>query len=285
MEQDIHDLGLRLLQASEPAEPFLLTPDWWQQRVLDWATSDPRFRVKLLRFVDVLPSLRSGAAVGDHVRQYFRGDAPPLVHVGSALAGEAIFRPVLSRVVREGVYAMAHRFIAGESPEEALPRLRQLAKDGTACTVDLLGEATLSENEAAAYLDRYSRLIEALARDAPVPEGGIWQGVPAVNISIKLTALYSQFEPAAPEEVSAAILERLRPLLRLARARRAFVNVDMEQNRYRDGVHAAFANALLDPEFRDFTDVGIVVQAYLKDAPDDIARLRRLAERDRKSVV
>lgn len=262
---------------AEHREPLSLSPEWWQERVLDWATSDPDFRVKLLRFVDVLPALRSGRAVADHIRQYFRGPAPSMVHVGSGLAGQPVFRPVLSRIVRQGVYAMARRFIAGDSPQEAVPRLRELASQGIAYSVDLLGEATLSEAEADVYLKRYQELIETLETNAPGPRGGTWEGVPAVNISVKLTALYSQFEPAAPEHVSREVRQRLGPLLRLARDKGAFVNVDMEQYRFKDAVHQVFADMLLDPEFRQLSDAGIVVQAYLKDAEEDVERLRELA--------
>jgi RHH-type proline utilization regulon transcriptional repressor/proline dehydrogenase/delta 1-pyrroline-5-carboxylate dehydrogenase len=278
MEEEIRELGLRLLAAVEKREPLTFSPEWWQERLLDWATGDPEFRVKLLRFVDVLPTLRDARAVADHIRQYFRGPAPAIVQVGSGLAAQPVFRPVVSRIVRQSVYSMAHRFIAGEKPAAAVPRLLDLARDGVAYTVDLLGEATLSEAEADVYLQRYSELIEVLAREAPGPIGGRWQEVPRVNISIKLSALYSQFQPAAPEEVSEAVRERLRPLLRLAREDGAFVNVDMEQHRFKDLVHRTFADALREPEFRDFSDVGIVVQAYLKDAEADIERLRRLAE-------
>lgn len=278
IETRIQQRGRQLLAASKEREPFLLTPDWWQERMLGWATSDPEFRVKLLRFVDVLPALRSAKAVADHVRLYFREDSPALIEVGSELAGQALFRPVVSRIVREGVYTMARRFIAGETPHDAVPRLKELSKDGTAYTVDLLGEATLSEAEADTYGRRYAELIEELASQAPGPSDGVWQGVPRVNLSIKLSALCSQFEVAAPEHVCDIVAGRLRPLLRLARERGAFVNVDMEQYRYKDLVHYCFGSILSEPEFRDFTDVGIVVQAYLKDGEADIARLRRLAE-------
>ncbi|HXH22297.1 MAG TPA: proline dehydrogenase family protein [Dehalococcoidia bacterium] len=279
MESEIQALGRRLLEAARHREPLTLSPEWWQERVLNWATSDPDFRVKLLRFVDVLPALRSGRAVADHIRQYFRGPAPTLVHVGSELASAPVFRPVVSQIVRRGVYAMAHRFIAGETPDAAVPRLRELAADGVGYTVDLLGEATLSEAEADVYLQRYSELIEALSAKAPGPDGGVWQGVPRVNISVKLTALYSQFEPAAPDHVSKETRERLRPLMRRAREADAFINVDMEQYRFKDAVHRVFADMLLEPEFAEFTGAGIVVQAYLKDALADLERLRRLAER------
>jgi RHH-type proline utilization regulon transcriptional repressor/proline dehydrogenase/delta 1-pyrroline-5-carboxylate dehydrogenase len=280
LEAEIQASGRALLEAAEEHPPLTLSPEWWQQRILAWATQDPEFRVKLLRFVDVLPTLRTSAAIADHVRQYFRGPTPTIVRAGSGLASAGVFRPVLSRVVRQSVFSMAQRFIAGETPAEALPKLRELASAGIACTVDLLGEATLSEVEAEDYLRRYSELLETLSArlERPAAKDGRWEGVPAVNISIKLTALYSQFEPAAPGEVSAKTRERLRPLFRLARERGAFINIDMEQFRYKDLVHRIFRDLLLEPEFRDFAEVGVVVQAYLRDARDDIAGLRRLAE-------
>src|SRR3954467_10266342 len=104
IEPEIQALARRLLTAAAHREPLTLSPEWWQERLLGWATGDPDFRVKLLRFVDVLPSLRTAAAVGDHIRQYFRGDAPAIVHLGSELAAAPVFRPVVSRIVRESVY-------------------------------------------------------------------------------------------------------------------------------------------------------------------------------------
>ena len=53
----------------------------------------------------------------------------------------------------------------------------------------------------------------------------------------------------------------------------------MEQYRYKDLVHRTFADAVLDAEFRDYPHLGIVVQAYLRDAHDDVGRLRDLAAR------
>ncbi len=279
MEQEIQSLAGQLLTATREREPVTLSPAWWQDRLLAWATGDPEFRVKLLRFVDVLPSLRTGAAVADHLRQYFRAESPPLIQLGAQLATPAMFRPVVSSVVRQGVFAMAHRFIAGETPEQAVPRLRALSEEGVGYTVDLLGEATLSEREADVYFERYTQLIQILARDCPGPQTGAWRGVPPVNVSIKLSALYSHFEPAAPDFVSRGVCSRLIPLLRLAKEHSAFINVDMEQYVLRDLVQGAFADALMEPELRDSPDVGIVVQAYTKSAKESIQFLRDLAQR------
>jgi RHH-type proline utilization regulon transcriptional repressor/proline dehydrogenase/delta 1-pyrroline-5-carboxylate dehydrogenase len=281
LENDIAEFERRLTGAVNGHPPITLTPAWWQERLLDWATTDPDFRVKLLRFVDVLPALRSAGAVADHVKQYFRDGSPGLIHAASELASQPVFRPILSRVVRSGVYAMAERFIAGANPAEAVPALRDLAREGTAWTVDLLGEETLSDAEAELFLQRYLELISTLADSSGEisPHGERWSGVPPVNISIKLSALVPHLEPAAPEWVSEIARSRLRPLLRLARERNAFVNFDMEQYRYKDLVHRTFADLLTEPEFASFEDVGIVVQAYLRDALDDVARLCALAER------
>jgi len=278
-ERSIRDFEEELRAAVESHPPLALTPAWFQQRLLEWATADPDFRVKLLRFVDVLPTLRSAKAVADHVRQYFRGTHRPLIETASELASTGVFRPILSQVVRQGVFAMAGRFIAGATPEEALDTLRELAKDGVGSTVDLLGEETLSDVEADAYLERYLHLMQTLADDAErlAPRGEQWAGAPPVNISIKLSALCPHLEPAAPEWVSEVSRQRLGVLMRAAMELGAFVNFDVEQHRYQELVHRAFADLLLEPKFRSYEHVGIVVQAYLRDADNQIDWLRELA--------
>lgn len=280
----IDDLERRLSGPGDGHRAFALAPAWWQERLLAWATNDPDFRTKLLRFVDVLPTLRTTRSVADHVRQYFRGAHPGLIRTASGLAAEPIFRPVLSQAVRQGVFAMAHRFIAGATPGEAIPALRRLSEQGVGYTVDLLGEATLSDVEADVYLTRYAGLLETLAESNLQPpvsniQPDVWFSVPPVNISIKLSALCPHLEPAAPAYVSRVARERLRPLLRLARQHGAFINFDMEQYRYKDLVHTTFADLVLESEFADYPHVGIVVQAYLRDALDDVDRLRDVADR------
>ncbi len=276
-EAAVQERGRLLLQGIEPTRLVNLTPAWWQERMLAWANADPGFRVKLLQFVDVLPTLRSSAAVSDHVRQYFRDAGPGITHVGSGLASRRLLRPVLSRAVRQGVHTMAARFIAGATPREALPHLRELVKSGVAYTVDLLGEATLSDREADAYLERYLGLIETLSR-----ESREWSGEPSIrqpNISIKLSSLTARFEPAAPEATAAALVSRVTRIFESARAHGVFVYVDMEQYRYRDLVHHVLATLLGEGPFAGWDGAGTVVQAYLRDAAHDIARLEALAKR------
>jgi len=281
LEIAIGELERKLAGGTNGFQRLALTPSWWQQYLLGRASQAPDFRVRLLRFVDVLPTLRTPSAVADHFRQYFQGSGPEPVRTVSALASQPVFRPMLSQAIRQGVLAMAHRFIAGATPAEALPALRHLARQGVGHTVDLLGEATLSDAEADAYEGRYLALLQTFAADIDrvAPRGERWRGVPSINVSVKCSALCPHFEPAAPEHVSAVVRARLRSVLRLARQVGAFVNFDMEQYLYKDLVQRIFAELIQGPEFSDVADIGIVVQAYLKDALDDLSRLEVLAKR------
>src|SRR5262249_57610644 len=89
--------------------------------------------------------------------------------------------------------------------------------------------------------------------------------IPRVNVSVKLSALYSQFDPIDPEGTSRAVCRRLRPILALARRTGAFVNFDMEQYSYKDVTLKIFREILNESEFRDWPHVGIALQADLTD--------------------
>ena len=109
--------------------------------------------------------------------------------------------------------------------------------------------------------------------------------MPRVNVSVKLSALYSQFDPIDPEGTSRAVRDRLRPILRAARSTRAFVNIDMEQYAFKDVTLRIFREVLAEDEFRDWPDVGIAIQAYLRDSRARPARAGRLGRAARHAGV
>ena len=94
-----------------------------------------------------------------------------------------------------------------------------------------------------------------------------------MNISVKITALFSQIDPIDWQGSIDATKERLRPILRKAAAANAFVNVDMEQYRFNKLTYAIFRSLLDEDEFKAYAHAGIVVQAYLKDAEGDLRDL------------
>src|SRR5262249_32371270 len=158
---------------------------------------------------------------------------------------------------------------------------KDLRRRRLAFTADLLGEAVISEAEADAYqqtcLNLLRGLAAALAAEPEIPQIDRDHAgpIPRVNLSLKLTSLTPRLDALHAEATTRRVLDRLRPILRTARELGAFVNVDMEQYAHKDLTLAIFRSVLLEPEFRDWPDAGIVAQAYLPEAEGD---LRALAE-------
>src|SRR5262249_11178977 len=94
--------------------------------------------------------------------------------------------------------------------------------------------------------------------------------LPRVNVSVKLSSLYSQFDPIDPAGTSARVRERLRPIFRAAMQRGVFINVDMEQFSYKDQTIRIFREILDEDEFRTWPNIGIAIQAYLRSCRDDL---------------
>ncbi len=203
------------------------------------------------------------------------------MNLGVALAPVGSIRgDMLATVARLSATHMARKFIAGSTPAEAFETVKKLRKRGVGFTADLLGEAVISDHEAEAYAATCVDLLEGLgprlASEPEVPglDRAPWGPVPRVNLSLKLTSLTPRFDASFGAATTRRVLDRLRPILRVAREQGAFVNVDMEQYAHKDLTFAIFREVMIEPEFRDWADVGIVVQAYTPEAEGDLVRLR-----------
>jgi len=245
--------------------------------------ADERLKVELFRFVDVFPTLRSGREIARHLREYFSqpGVEPPAA-LRAALGAAGPRSPLLpaaTRVIRREMLSFAHRFIVGDDAGSALPELRRLRDRGIGFTLDLLGEASVSAGEAAAYQRRYLDLLDDLRAAAaawpalPAVDQASWGPLPRVNVSIKVTSLDSQIDPLDFRGSVDAVKDALRPVVRKAVESGAFVNLDLEQFRYRDLTYTVFTELLDEAEFRTYDQAGVVVQAYLRDAADDLRAL------------
>jgi RHH-type proline utilization regulon transcriptional repressor/proline dehydrogenase/delta 1-pyrroline-5-carboxylate dehydrogenase len=167
---------------------------------------------------------------------------------------------------------MARRFIVGQSPEDAVPALARLWRAGAAASVDLLGEATVTAAEADRYARRCDEALRTLARAARdwAPRPAL---EPRVNLSVKVTALTPRVRAEAPELGVEDARHRLRGLLRTAREVGAHLHVDMESMDSRELVTELVLQLLAEPEFRDGPSAGVVLQAYLRDAEEQLDRL------------
>jgi RHH-type proline utilization regulon transcriptional repressor/proline dehydrogenase/delta 1-pyrroline-5-carboxylate dehydrogenase len=283
IEAETQAIGRDLLARLERRSASIFERRWWDDRILSWAMADESVKVQMFRFVDVLPMLHTHDAVTRHLQEYFdevRSHLPLAVRLGLEISQpNSVLGKALALNARSNATRMSQRFIAGAKVEEVLAAVTKLRKQGFAFTLDLLGEATTSERDADVYQRAYLNLIEGMAGEvqswSEVPrldrdhEGSI----PRVNLSLKLSALYSQFRPIDAAGTSEHVKARLRPLLRAARIHDAYIHVDMEQYAYKDLTFAIFKEILMEDEFRDFPDVGIVVQAYQPEAQRDTESL------------
>jgi RHH-type proline utilization regulon transcriptional repressor/proline dehydrogenase/delta 1-pyrroline-5-carboxylate dehydrogenase len=247
------------------------------QRMMALSMRDEHFKVQMFRFVDVLASLNRGGEIVRHLDEYFadmRNGLTPVVHTGVRLAKIAPW--VSGQVLRWNVSGMARQFIAGKNPHDVLRTLRKRRRQGIGFTVDLLGEAVVSEKEATDYSVRCFDLLEVLARETrgwADPGGENSELSPVVNLSVKISAFYSQMNSADPANAIGHLAPKLRPLLRRARALGAFVNFDMESYAHKNATLELFKTLLQEPEFLDWPHAGIVIQAYLRDAEEDLRDL------------
>ena len=281
-------IGRELLGAigKGPGGPW--AAGWWDARLMGLTVANPRVKVQLFRFIDALPSLAGPATVRRHLEEYLGeagGEVPTALRLPMGLAPPGTLGTrALAGVARAGATRMAHRFIAGETPGQALATVKRLRREHLAFTADLLGEAIITEPEADAYqrtcLDLLRTLAPALAAEPEDPriDRDARGPIPRANLSLKLTSLTPRFDALHAETTTQRVLARFRPILRAARDLGAFVNVDMEQYAHKDLTYELFRGVLDEPEFRGWSDVGIVAQAYLPEAMGDLEALRDWAK-------
>jgi len=281
-EAKTQEIARQLLAATRDRSFFAGLRDQmrWDDKLLAWAMSNPGLRVQLFRFIDCLPALHSKSEIAAHLQEYL-GD--PSVELPTALKGMLNFASpdsmpgqVAATTVSTAVEALAHKYIAGENIKQVLKTIERLRKEKMAFTIDILGEAVITEVEAQYYLDRYLELMEQLAEAAKnwssvaQIDQADNQPISKVQVSVKLTAFYSQFDPLDAQGSEAKVSSRIRILLRRAAELGVAVHFDMEQYAYKDITLAILKKILFEDEFRTRTDIGITIQAYLRDSEQDV---------------
>jgi proline dehydrogenase len=154
----------------------------------------------------------------------------------------AVPKPVVGKV--------ASRYVAGATLDDALEVIRGLNAQGAMATIDLLGEEVRERDKAAAAVEEYVRIFDAISR----------QGLDS-NVSIKLTLLGLKID----ETFCRDNVERI---ALAAKAHGNFVRIDMEDS------------TCTDPTLRIYRELqarhgnlGVVLQAYMRRTLRDIAEL------------
>ncbi|PYM01106.1 MAG: L-glutamate gamma-semialdehyde dehydrogenase, partial [Verrucomicrobia bacterium] len=277
LQAEVERRGTQIFDLVDRHPESIFSKAGFYQRMMEFSMRDEHFKVQMFRFVDVLASLRRGSDIVQHLDEYFadmRNGYTPLIRTGVSLARIAPF--ISGKLLRWNVSGMARQFIAGRNPDDVMKTLRKKRRQKIGFTVDLLGEAVVSEEEANEYATRCQQLLEHLARETrrwTDPLGKNAELFPVVNVSVKISALYSQMNPADPADAIAHLAPKLRPILRRAKELGAFINFDMESYAHKNATLELFRTLFTEPEFRDWPHAGIVIQAYLRDAEEDLVDL------------
>jgi proline dehydrogenase len=284
VERDLREVGRELAARFPPRTRHPMRA--LDAKAMELSSQDAELRAALFRFVDVTPACRSLDDLARHLAGYLEEvDArPPPLRAAMKMAESRAGRTALGAAAAAGVKHMAHRFIVGDTPRAAVGELRSMWRDGIAASLDLLGEATVTAEEADRYAARCTDALEELPRAYErVPEREQLEHdslgrLPRANLSVKVSALTPLMRPEAPELGRDDAARRLRPLLEQARARDVHLHIDMESvDALETTLELVFA--LLDePGLREGPSAGVVLQAYLRESPRHLDRILEWAQ-------
>ena len=276
-------------------KPSLFNKGAWMGKVMDWSMQNEQFKIQMFRFVDAFPSLTTGKLLTDHIREYFgeEKDMPPVLQTGAKMAGMlgSLGGAVLNKFISANIQEMARQFIVGENTKEAVKNIEKLRKEGFAAVVDVLGEATLTEEEAEEYVATYLEVLESLKKEQQgwkgLPgKGGDpnmdWGHAPRINVAVKPTALFALANPQDFEGSVQAMLKQMRRIAAKVVEVGGFLCIDMESYRHKDIILELYRRLKL--EYRDYPHIGVVLQAYLRDTDKDLADLLAWATAEKTQI-
>jgi proline dehydrogenase len=153
-------------------------------------------------------------------------------------------------VPRRIIRFFAGRYIAGETLDDAIRCVRQLNRENVCATMDVLGEDITTRAEALAARDQSITVLHTIAKEQLDS-----------NLSIKLTSLGLNIDKNF-------CIANVREILKVAAGYKNFVRVDMEDSSCTTETIDVFRTV-----HREFSNMGIVVQAYLFRTEADVRGL------------
>ncbi|AOP33108.1 hypothetical protein A0128_04080 [Leptospira tipperaryensis] len=287
IELKVQTLGMQIFKEDESHSSRYLSKHFWIKAFLRLSFRYPNLKVEMFRFVDVLPSLHSNKEITEHFVLYLLSKNTEIPNWLRPLFRNFL-RPFpisyfFGIFIRAAVLKTSGNFIAGKNFEDARKKLQNLRKKNSVFTLDVLGEAALSEKEASGYQKQYLDILKNLDSFSG-SEVTNYGECPFVNVSVKCSSLYSQISSLAHDESVSVLKERLRPILRLAKEKNYFVNLDAEQYDYKEILISLAKEIFSESEFADYPHFGIVVQSYLKESKIDLIHILEYSK-NRKTPI
>lgn len=148
------------------------------------------------------------------------------------------------------VKIFAKPYLAGETLDDAVEKIRELNHQNIAATLDLLGEDPKKRAECRAAVEMYKKAIDKIAEYRL--NSGI--SLKPSHMGLKLDKTFC--------------FDNIRELVSHAGMHQVFVRIDMEDTALKQDTIDLFLRVK-----KDFDNVGIVMQAYLRSAIPDVRRM------------
>ncbi|MBM2609322.1 bifunctional proline dehydrogenase/L-glutamate gamma-semialdehyde dehydrogenase PutA [Pasteurella multocida] len=235
-------------------------------RIPDKATADKLIRDKISKgnwrsHIGQSPSmfvnaaawglLITGKLVSTHSEQQLSSSLTKLIAKG----GE----PLIRKGVEVAMRLLGKQFVTGETIEQAIKNGEKRFQQGFRYSYDMLGEAALTEEDAARYYQDYVDSIHAVGKRS----SGL--GVYAASgVSIKLSAIHPRYSLSQHQRVIDELYPKVKQLFLLAKQYDIGLNIDAEEADRLDISLDLVDRLLADPDLAHFNGIGLVVQAYQK---------------------
>jgi RHH-type transcriptional regulator, proline utilization regulon repressor / proline dehydrogenase / delta 1-pyrroline-5-carboxylate dehydrogenase len=188
--------------------------------------------------------------------------------------------PVVRVAMTEAMEQLGSHFVVGTSIDHALKRT---AKDSRyrdySFSFDMLGESALTESDAEHYFESYKVALNALAK---VATDDLQKNS---GISVKLSALHPRFELTQKTKTFDLLLQRVSELAQMAAASNLNLNIDGEEAERMELTLDIFSALAEDEHSKDWQGLGLVVQAYARNAIAIINWLTALAEKNQRKFM
>ena len=181
--------------------------------------------------------------------------------------------PVIRQALRAGMKFLGHQFVMGETIDDAIAHAKADEKNGYTISYDILGEGARTDAQARHYTESYLSGIHEIAAASTATKLFDRPG-----ISVKLSALHPRYTETQRDRVFAALLPRLKSILRLGMQCNIAVSLDAEEANRLELELELYRALLEDPEFAGFEGIGFVLQAYQKRAVHVAEALAALAK-------
>ena len=157
---------------------------------------------------------------------------------------------ILPIVPKPIVGMFSRQYIAGETLDDAVPKVKALMEQGMCITMDLLGEEVKKKEDSLKAVETYLQILETINEEKL--DG---------NISVKPTQMGLKLDKEF-------CYDNIKTLVEKAKEYNNFVRIDMEDSSCVDDTLEIFLRLK-----KKYSNVGTVIQSYLRRLPEDVNKL------------